>query len=220
MDEDVKKQLIAQFCEFLEKETVNLPDSQPIDLFSVFTELSGLHNEVKRESRQVKQALEQFREVFELLRVNQIHLEQQIQQVALAHHQQYRQEMRQFLLEWLELYDRLVASAQWSIPLNKWKLTFCRCQTHIHAMQRLQEGQMMTVQRLLETLNRYQVHSLEVMGQPFNPRYMKAIAVDNVAGVDEGLVIAELRKGFTWKGEVLRWAEVKVNKLQGCSKID
>jgi molecular chaperone GrpE len=45
------------------------------DLFSVFVELAGLRNEVRTQSRLVKEALDQFRGVFDTLQASHATLE-------------------------------------------------------------------------------------------------------------------------------------------------
>ncbi len=54
MDQSTKEKLIEQFREYLETEQINEEKSQQTDLFSLFTELAALRNEIKLESRQVK----------------------------------------------------------------------------------------------------------------------------------------------------------------------
>ncbi|OQY48555.1 MAG: hypothetical protein B6247_24935 [Candidatus Parabeggiatoa sp. nov. 2] len=64
MDESTKEKLITQFSAYLDSYQVN-EETQQTDLFSLFTELAALRNEVKLESRQVKNALDLFKETFD-----------------------------------------------------------------------------------------------------------------------------------------------------------
>lgn len=210
MDETIKEQWIAQFRHYLEQAsiTTSVTTSAP-DLFSLFTELAGLRNEVKLESRQVKQALEQFRSAFELLQTSQTELLKEHQQQLELKEKHHRIEIRHLLLELIELYDRLEAGTQASLYLqpSKW---FCRSQTQmIHSIH---EGQAMSTRRLLDILAHYQVHPLTVLNEKFDPNMMKAVAVDTLLHIKNGVVIEELRTGFSWHHEILRLAEVKVNK--------
>ena len=71
MDTTDRNQLLEQFSNYLDSahadDIMMSDDDSKIDLFALFTELAALKNEVKRESRQVKDALDQFRQVFSSL---------------------------------------------------------------------------------------------------------------------------------------------------------
>lgn len=71
----------------------------------------------------------------------------------------------------------------------------------------------MTLRRLDELLARQHVRPLEVLGITMDPHLMKVVELDHRPELDNGIVTAELRKGFRWGDEILRLAEVKVNKL-------
>jgi molecular chaperone GrpE len=76
----------------------------------------------------------------------------------------------------------------------------------------VREGQEITLRRLDQVLAGHRVYPLEAVGRPMDPHTMRAAEVDSRADVDNGIVTGELRKGFLWEGEVLRLAEVRVNK--------
>ena len=71
----------------------------------------------------------------------------------------------------------------------------------------------MTLRRLEETLARHQVRPLETLGSIVDPHTMTVVELDHRPDLDNGVVTAELRKGFLWGEETLRLAEVKANKL-------
>lgn len=81
-----------------------------------------------------------------------------------------------------------------------------------NGLWKLGEGQAITLRRLDQTLNRYRVHPLEVLHKPLDPHMMRVVEVDNQLDLEEGIVTEEIRKGFLWEEEILRLAEVKVNK--------
>lgn len=74
------------------------------------------------------------------------------------------------------------------------------------------EGQAITVRRLDQTLTRHDVRPLEVLHKPFDSQSMRLIEDDHYPNLADGIVTTELRKGFQWENEILRLAEVKVNK--------
>ena len=68
MDALIKKTLLDQFRSYLDSfeaapETTEAPDTETADLFTIFVELAAIRNEVRTESRLMKEALDQFRGV-------------------------------------------------------------------------------------------------------------------------------------------------------------
>ncbi len=216
MDESTKEELVAQFRHYLDNSSITSSTSSEraaptTDLFSLFTELAGLRNEVKIESRQVKNALGQFHTALDLLQTSQTLLIQETLQNQTAQNKQHKEAIQGLLLELIELYDRLdIASKASVMPKKTGWFRFCHtCVDFVHGIN---EGQAITLRRLTQTLLRYQVQPLAVVGKMFDPYRMKAAAIDTKLDVANGIVTEELRRGFMWNDEVLRLAEVKVNK--------
>ena len=53
---------------------------------------------------------------------------------------------------------------------------------------------------------------IDVLNKPFDPNTMEAVLVEQVDGVESNIVVDVLRKGYTYKGKVIRHAMVKVSK--------
>ena len=79
-------------------------------------------------------------------------------------------------------------------------------------LQAFTQGQDISLRRLEQLLNNQQVTALAVLGQPLDPHTMRAAEVEQRRDVGNGIVTEELRKGYLWQGELLRLAEVKVNR--------
>src|SRR4051794_28819073 len=77
------------------------------DLYAVFVELAGLRSEVRTESRLVKEALDQFRGVFDLLRTSQVTVQQELDRVRSEAHDREYAILRPLLLDVIDLRDRL-----------------------------------------------------------------------------------------------------------------
>ncbi len=227
MDEMTKADLLKQFSTYLE--TVELPQeplTQKTDLFSLLSELVALRSEVKIEARQAKASLEQSKVVFDLLQANQENLAKELERHRQEQNQQNREILRLLLLEFLEVYDRLAAGL---LILNHYKPfdkslkisgLFCKQQFVQESLERqerfingIREGQAITLRRLEQALTRYRVYPLESIGKPLDPHSMRAIEIETCPEVENGIVTAEIRKGFLWEHEILRLAEVKVNKI-------
>ncbi len=212
MDESTKDKLIEQFRAYLETSQIDNSNETPqTDLFSLFTELAALRNEVKLESRQVKVALDMFRETFDTVQSTHAQLNKEFEHCRLEQYNQKREMMRNLLLAFLDVYDRLEAGMT---ALNNYTPSllnfFCKRETRL--ILGLQEGQAITLRRMLQLLARYRVHPLEALNKPLDPHCMRAVEVEFQPRLKNGIVTSELRKGFMWEDEVLRPAEVKVNK--------
>jgi molecular chaperone GrpE len=79
-------------------------------------------------------------------------------------------------------------------------------------IQAVTQGQDISLRRLEQMLNAQQVVVLAALGQPLDPHTMRAAEVEHRAEIANGVVTEELRKGYLWQGELLRLAEVKVNR--------
>jgi molecular chaperone GrpE len=117
MNYATKEHLIAQFRAYLDVVegvhplTIEEPGRE-IDLFTLFSELAALKNEVKLESRQVKTALDQFREVFDTLRQDNARLGEELGRRRDTEQEARCAAQRELLLEILDLHDRLRAGLE------------------------------------------------------------------------------------------------------------
>lgn len=215
MDSATKEHLLDRFRHYLEQlpETGAAEEGEPrqTDLYALFTELVTLKNEVRLESRQVKNALDQFRAVFDTLHDSQTQLNSELDRARGALSEQRRTLLRPLLLELVELYDRLAAGLH-ALQSHRPSLFGRLCRRQRALLHAVSQGQDISLRRLEQLLNAQQVVALPVEGRPLDPHTMRAAEVDNRTDVANGIVTEELRKGYTWQGELLRLAEVKVNK--------
>lgn len=186
-----------------------LDETSP-DLFSLLSELSALKNEVKLESRQVKAALDEFRGVFAAVESANERAEQEAQRRREQARQTRIAERKDLLLELLELRDRLLAGQLAAVGYRPRGL-FGRGQAREFAAS-MAEGLGMNLRRLDETLARRGVQPLAVVGRSFDPHQMHAAELASDPTLAAGEVLAELRSGFLLDGELLRPAEVLVNR--------
>jgi molecular chaperone GrpE len=219
MNIETKEQLLERFRAYLDEFPDVAPaepaeESRRTDLYSLFAELVTLKNEVRLESRQVKTVLDEFRAVFEILQASQSQLGGELDRARAALPEQRRAALKPVLLELVELYDRLEAGLR---ALQNYRPTVLgrllglgrRERALLHAIT---EGQDISLRRLEQMLSNQQVAALAALGQPLDPHTMRAAEVEQRNDVDNGVVTEELRKGYTWQGELLRLAEVKVNR--------
>ncbi|MEO5334182.1 MAG: nucleotide exchange factor GrpE [Magnetococcus sp. YQC-5] len=218
--------LMAQFRAYLEESATSTMgasrgdaehvERKTVDLYTLFGELAALKNEVRIESRQLKTALEQFRGLVEPLQTGNAALRSEIDRMHEDRRDVAQEALRPVLLELLDIRDRMAAGLEMATDKRATKHLFKRmCHKEWEVMEAWREGQEMTLRRLDQTLAARQVHPINVVGQPLDPRWSRALRVEWHKGMAEGVVVAELRKGFFWGEALLRPAEVVVNKREG-----
>lgn len=74
------------------------------------------------------------------------------------------------------------------------------------------EGINMVYQQLMNSLKNEGVSVIEAEGTPFDPNIHQALMQEKVDGVDSGMVIEEIQKGYMLKDRVLRATLVKVSE--------
>lgn len=215
MDDSIKQALIDRFRGYLDTvEDGEEPPDDPgetADLFSVLVEMAALRSEVRTESRLVKEALEQFRGVFDSLQASQATLQRELDRARTETRDQAQSALRPLLLDVIDLRDRLVAALTLSAAARpRWRdRLWRRDRSGVAAWQ---EGLRMTLRRLDQVLLDRRVVATQLAGLPFDPRLARAIGTAADSSVAEGTVIKEVRAGFLWDDQVLRTAEVIVSK--------
>lgn len=89
---------------------------------------------------------------------------------------------------------------------------FERAMSGIKEEDQVYQGVMMIYNQLLDTLKKEGVTIIEALDKPFDPDYHQAMLVEKVEGIDPGIVIEELQKGYMLKDRVLRATLVKVSE--------
>ena len=74
------------------------------------------------------------------------------------------------------------------------------------------EGYELAIGRFDRMLSRFDVRSVQTVGCPFDGRVMHAVEARRVDRIGDGVVIEELRSGFVRRDDVLRLADVAVNR--------
>jgi molecular chaperone GrpE len=76
----------------------------------------------------------------------------------------------------------------------------------------LQAGVAMTQQQLKATLVESGLEEIDANGKPFDPALHEAVSEQEIAGVPEGQVVQQIRKGYKLRDRLLRPAAVIVAK--------
>ncbi len=222
MDETIREKLLSQFVAYLDgldhDESGEAPAetaaeaSEEADLFSVFVELASLRNEVRTQSRIVKEALDRFRSVFDTLQASHATLEQELKRARADAHDRERTLLKPLLLEIIDVRDRLAAGLKPVVaaPPRRWYERFPNPKAKRAAAEAWREGMRMTLRRVDRLLADQRIAAIETVGRPFDPRHAAAVGTVEDAAAADGIVVEEVRPGFLWQGELLRPAEVIV----------
>ena len=74
------------------------------------------------------------------------------------------------------------------------------------------EGFKMIYVQIKNLLEKFEVKEIVCLNKEFDPTYHQAILTDKVEGVNSGIVIEVLQKGYTYKDKVIRPSMVKVSE--------
>jgi molecular chaperone GrpE len=212
LDDAEKQRLIEEFRTCLEQwEKQDADQGEPVDLRTLLGEMAALKNEVRLESRQFKSALEELKSFGEALRAHNERLARDLERARAEAAEGKLQTERRLLLGMLDLRDRLQAGADAAAARRPSALARL-VPGETRFARALSEGLTLTLQRLDELLATHRVRPIEALGQPLDPQRMRAVGVEADPEALDGVVLREARRGFYHGGELLRAADVIVNK--------
>lgn len=214
--ETQKTELLEDFQKYLEQSHAeSLTSSEQPDLHTLLGEITGLKTEVKAEARQYKNTLDTLSSALDTVQEDNKVLSAELAGSAERFDQQQAEMMRTLLLEMVSLYDRVSAGVD---VLNNYQpvnsLFRHSKKQDVHFIERFKQGQQMTLRRFEQLLQSYQVKAVDCVGQKLDPVTMTAVETGQNPKLGNGIVLEELRTGFLYQGQVLRLAEVKVNKIR------
>jgi molecular chaperone GrpE len=102
---------------------------------------------------------------------------------------------RELILPLLEVVDDTEKALQWAE----------------HQQQPVVEGVRHILQKMLAMLEARGVRPFVSVGKPFDHNIHDAVAVDSRSGIEPGMVIDELRRGYFMDDDLLRPAQVRVS---------
>ena len=182
MDPSLKETLLDRLSSYLDgldaadAETAGLAptaaeapsaDEEARDLFSVFVELAAVRNEARAQARIVKEALDQFRAVFETLQSSNAALERELKEAHARAREQSRSVLRQLLIDIIDVRDRLSAGLA-AAPHERAPSWWARWRRSAPAPDPWREGLAMTLRRLDRVLADRRVTPIVTVGRPFS----------------------------------------------------
>ena len=73
-------------------------------------------------------------------------------------------------------------------------------------------GFKMIYSSIINLFNKYEVKAIDGTSKEFDPTYHQAVLTEEIDGVESGIVVEVLQKGYLYKDRVIRPAMVKVSK--------
>lgn len=73
-------------------------------------------------------------------------------------------------------------------------------------------GFKMIYSSIINLFNKYEVRAIDGTSKEFDPTYHQAVLTEEIDGVESGIVVEVLQKGYLYKDRVIRPAMVKVSK--------
>lgn len=80
------------------------------------------------------------------------------------------------------------------------------------SIQNYVQGFEMIYKQLLNILQQEGIHEIEALHKPFDPNFHQALMQEQVEGVESGMVVEVLQKGYVLKDRVIRATLVKVSE--------
>jgi molecular chaperone GrpE len=187
------------------------------DLRALFVELAGLRTEVRTESRLVKDTLDLVRGTVERAESEREAAVREADRIRGEARQREKALLRPLLTDLLEVRDRLAAgvSGPASVPApTPWYRRFFRrsAADATTGAEAWREGLRMALARFDRVLGERGVVPLDPVGRPFDPKTARAVGTVTDPSLGNGIVAQEVRSGFLWESELLRAADVVVNK--------
>ena len=104
------------------------------------------------------------------------------------------------------------ASLWWSAGWHREARTLCQeqaAETHARMFSALMDGYQLICARLQRTLAEHQIRRIDCVGRAVDPTTMTVVELTEDPQAASETVAAELRPGYTWRGTVVRFAEVR-----------
>jgi molecular chaperone GrpE len=218
--------MIAELMQALES-GASLPSIEgQCDLYSLWSAMTALTQEVKLQSRTFKQLKDTLAQVLDAAQesrrddsLSHSKIAEELFAVRREIERRVRREQIDLLLDLRDRLGRGIEMVRLSEPasptrfsklalwLAKWRRDQKPTQDRLGA---LDKGYTLTLDRLEQALGDYRLSPILCEGETFDPHRMTAVEVEETAVVPEGTVMGVYRNGYEWEGEVYRPAQVKV----------
>lgn len=183
------------------------------DFSSVVGGFTALRQEVNLQTKATRTAVEQFAEALKLLH----------DRPAPAKVDSTADTARPFIKALIDVYDQLALAAHGverqriqqppaAKPSVLTRLFGPKQPAADGAADALLAGYHMSMDRISRLLAQHGLEVIPALNRAFDPELMEAVDVETHSDRTPGTVVAELRRGYRWHGQVFRFAQVKVSR--------
>ena len=184
-------------------------DTADCDLRDLFAEFAALRQEIRLQNREQARAGRELAAAAERYDDDARREERGTETLAALERRVSRTAEDRCLLETLEVRDALVRGRDAAVRLRDRPRLFGRPP---RGSAGVVEGYELALGRFDRMLSRFDVRPVQTVGRPFDGRVMHAVEARRVDRVGDGVVVEELRSGFVRRDDVLRLADVAVNR--------
>ena len=181
-----------------------------IDLRDLFAEFAALRQEVRLQNREQSRAGRELAKAAESYDTASRLIRRREDDLAAFEKRVVTEAENRCLRSVLEVHDALVRGREAAMALRERRGLFRR---PVRGAGGVVEGYELALRRFERMLARFGVRRTQSTGRPFDSRIMHAMEVRRIEQAEDGMVVEELLGGFTRDGDVLRLAEVAVNRL-------
>ena len=181
-----------------------------IDLRDLFAEFAALRQEVRLQNREQSRAGRELAKAAESYDTASRLIRRREDDLAAFETRVVTEAENRCLRSVLEVHDALVRGREAAMALRERRGLFRR---PVRGAGGVVEGYELALRRFERMLARFGVRRTQSTGRPFDSRIMHAMEVRRIEQAEDGMVVEELLGGFTRDGDVLRLAEVAVNRL-------
>ena len=181
-----------------------------IDLRDLFAEFAALRQEVRLQNREQSRAGRELAKAAESYDTASRLIRRREDDLAAFEKRVVTEAENRCLRSVLEVHDALVRGRDAATALRERRGLFRR---PVRGVGGVVEGYELALRRFERMLARFGVRRTQSTGRPFDSRIMHAMEVRRIEQAEDGVVVEELLGGFTRGGDVLRLAEVAVNRL-------
>ena len=214
--ESWKSALESDFKQWLNElretpETNPLPDEP--DLYSFYQELCVLRNELRVGGRRNQEVLTRFGEGLSDFQKIITDLQSRLSQMDKEKKEDELLSRKPIFVPLVDVLERMERLK--NRLLSPPRKTFFKNDAHWrNAWNGFKDGFDITYSYLDTLLKKEGITRIETVGMGFDPAYMTAVAVEHTENYPDNQVIEEMAPGFLYKGEIIKFAEVKIAKMK------
>ena len=214
-EDDWKQRALADFGQWLEEwdaepAWAEAGETAECDLRDLFAEFAALRQEIRLQNREQAKAGRELEKATALCGTVADWARRREEDLASFEARVSKAAEDRCLQPFLAVRDALVRGRDAAVRLHKPRRLLRRPSPGIAGVV---QGYELALRRFDRILDGFGVRRLQTVGRPFDARTMRAVETRRVGQLEDRVIVEEFLSGFTRDGELLRLAEVAVNRL-------